>query len=384
MSRRAANGEGTVRFNEKRNRFEGRVTVGVNASRQPVRRMVTGKSERDVRTKMRKLITSTEAGLKPAPRALTVAKFLDGWQADILPGTVALTTESQYRGIIARYLIPRLGRHRLANLTAQDVTRMLRALEAEGYSSTTMRLSRAVLRRALRYGEQEGYVARNVAAIADPPKSTADEVKMLAPAEARALLDAVVGHRLEAAVTVALTCGLRISELLGLSWDQVDLDAVPPRLSVRRGLKYVPGTGLFLSDVKTAKSRRTVALPLLAAAALKRQKAVRRDNATNWPLKPLGVDLVFRADNGEALDPANFRKALGKLSDDAGIGHVTPHQLRHSAASLMFAQGVPLKVVSETLGHSGIAITADIYVDLLDESRQEAASAIDRMLGGGA
>lgn len=390
--RRAANGEGTVRHNAERNRYEGRVTVRMDGDGRPVRRMVTGKSEREVRRRMRELITATEQGLTPAARSLTVGRFLEEWLTDVLPGTVAPPTYVQYEGIVKRYLKPQLGRHTLQSLTARHVTVMLRHLATPtkehpaGYSSTTLRLCRAVLRRALRYAEQEGHVVRNVAAIADPPKAERVEGRTLTVEQARALLAAVRGHPHEAAFVVALNCGLRISELLGLAWDSVNLDSTPAKITVRRGLKYVPGTGLLLADVKTAKSRRTVNLPLAAAASLtahrRAQRAAQLAAGPRWPVAPLGADLVFRASNGEALDPSNFRKELSKATTAAGLGHWHPHELRHSAASLMLAQGVPLKVVSETLGHSGIAITADIYAHLLDESRSEAAAAMDRAIGG--
>lgn len=385
VERRAANGEGSVRYNAERERYEGRVTLRTSANGSPLRRMVTGKSEREVRKRMRDLMAANDQGLTPAARSLTVGRFLDQWITDVLPGTVAPPTFAQYEGIVKRYLKPQLGRHTLASLTARHVTMMLRDLDAKGYSSTTLRLCRAVLRRALRYAEQEGMVMRNVAAIANPPKATTTEGRTLTPDQARAFLVAVRGHRLEAAFVVALTCGLRISELLGLGWDCVHLDT-PARITVKRGLKYVPGTGLLLSDVKTAKSRRTIHLPLTAAATLtahrKAQRAERLAAGTSWQTDPLGVDLVFRATNGAPIDPSNFRKELSKATTAADLGHFAPHELRHSAASLLFAQGLPLKVISETLGHSSITVTADVYAHLLPGSRSEAADAMDRMIGG--
>ena len=145
-----------MRHNASRDRYEGRVTVGLDGKGQPVRRMVTGQSEREVRRRMRDLQAAAEAGLTPAVRTLSVSRFLTEWVTEVLPGTVALPTQGQYEGIVTRYLRPRLGRHTLTGLTARDVTKMLRDLGAEGYSSTTLRLCRAVLRRALRYAEQEG------------------------------------------------------------------------------------------------------------------------------------------------------------------------------------------------------------------------------------
>ncbi|MDP2291486.1 MAG: hypothetical protein Q8M22_09870, partial [Actinomycetota bacterium] len=115
VERRAANGEGSVRYNAERERFEGRVTLRTSANGTPLRRMVTGKSEREVRKRMRDLMAANDQGLTPAARSLTVGRFLDRWISDVLPGTVAPPTFAQYEGIVKRYLKPQLGRHTLAS-----------------------------------------------------------------------------------------------------------------------------------------------------------------------------------------------------------------------------------------------------------------------------
>jgi integrase len=230
---------------------------------------------------------------------------------------------------------------------------MLMGLETEGRSPNTRRLARSVLRRALRWAEAEGIVSRNVAAIAHGVRIGAAEGRTLTPDEGRHLLASLDGDRLEAAFTVALSLGLRRGELLGLAWGDIDLDAKPGRLTVRRALKRLP-TGLALEDTKTRGSRRTVHLP--------------------------GPVVVFRTPFGTAIDPDNFRNRCYLVTEAAGLGRWSPHELRHSAASLLLAQGVPLKVVSETLGHASIRITADVYGHLLEPAKTEAAEAMTRSL----
>jgi integrase len=96
--------------------------------------------------------------------------------------------------------------------------------------------------------------------------------------------------------------------------------------------------------------------------------------------RPLGADLVFRTPVGTAVDPDNFRNLTYRVTEAAGLGRWSPHELRHSAASLLLAQGVPLKIVSETLGHASIRITADVYGHLLEPAKAEAADAMERAL----
>jgi len=200
-------------------------------------------------------------------------------------------------------------------------------------------------------------------------------------------VEAVRGHRLEAAFVVALGCGLRVSELGGLAWPDVKLNtAGPSTITIRRGVKRVTGLGLIAEEVKTSHSRRTLHLPVAATDALrshkKRQAEERLQMGARRPEKPLGHDLVFRTLTGLPLDAGAFWRALTAVTVKAGLGHWHPHELRHSAASLMIDADVPLKVVSETLGHSTIGVTADIYSHLLSKSRQQAADAMTRALGG--
>jgi integrase len=227
-----------------------------------VRKSVSGKTKRDVLQRMRELERRVGTNLPPPPKNATVGTMLDLWLTEVLPGTVSEVTESQYRDVIRLYLKPRLGRRKLQDLTPLDVTRMLRDMEQptvtrpSGYSSNTRRLARSVLRRALRWAEVEGMVARNVAALANPVKMVQPEGRTMTPEQARVFLDHVRGDRLEALYVVALSLGLRVSELLAVGWDDVNLDpldGLPSTLKVHRGLKRIRGRGLVIEGERHAR-----------------------------------------------------------------------------------------------------------------------------------
>ena len=392
--RRRANGEGGIHEDKARGRWVGSITVGYDGKRQ-VRRSVTGRTKREVVDKLNALRQAADAGLAPARAELTVTRFLETWLTDVLPGTVAPLTQWNYEQVARRYVIPTIGQKRLRTLTARDVAVMLRQLEQgdpkakpprRPVAPNTRRAARSVLRRALRWAEAEGMVARNVAQIAPGVRIGGTEGRTLTIDDARRLLAAVEGHRLEAAFSVALALGLRRGELLGLAWDDLELDREPSRLAVRRALKRVPGQGLVLDEPKTKTSRRTVHLPRPVVAALRahrvRQAAERLQAGPEWVAAPLGVDLVFRTPFGTPVDPDNFRHACYRLTEDAGLGRWSPHELRHSAASILIAQGVDLKLISELLGHSSIRVTSDVYGHLLDAGKAHAAAAMDAALWG--
>ncbi len=387
-----SNGEGTVRRNVERSRWEARFTVGNDGNGRPVRKMATGATKVVALKRMREAQDAAASGRDPVRRDHTVGRYLGEWLDDVLPGTVAAATEGQYREVVRRYIIPCIGRKHLATLSAGDVSKMLRdmatptAERPNGYSPTSQRLARSILRTALAHAEREGHVSRNVAALAKGVPQQRSEGRTMTPAEATKFLIHIRGDRDEAAYVVALSCGLRVSELLGLAWDCVSIDSTPATIDIRRGLKYVPGLGLLVGDVKTTTSRRTVHLTEQAVVTLKRHRAIQRAERLKlgrfWNDLPLGVDFVFRTVDGTARDPSNFRKALSATTNAAGLGHWHPHELRHSAASLLLAQGVSLKTIADTLGHSSITVTANVYAHLLDDARAEAAEAMSRALSG--
>lgn len=358
---------------------------------------------------MREIQRLADADLPIPPRTLTVGAMLDQWLTVVLPGTVSRVTEGQYQDNVRLYLKPRLGEHKLRELTPLDVTRMLRDMETptitrpNGYSPNTRRLARATLRRALRWAEVEGMVHRNVAGLANAVRVEQPEGRTMTPEEARLFLDHIRGDRLEALFVVALSLGLRVSELLAVGWDDVTLEPVAgksPTMNIHRGLKRIRRVGLVIEGVKTRTSRRNIHLPAVTVAALQehriRQNIEKLRYPGSWPPTPLGVDLIFRTVDGTPLDPSNVWKALSvatkhagaeyldeehtEIKPGTGLGHWHPHELRHSAASLLLAQGVPLKVVSDLLGHSGINVTANVYAHILAPARDEAAAAMDRAL----
>jgi integrase len=183
-----------------------------------------------------------------------------------LPGTVAASTEDSYVDTVRLHLIPALGRKRLVKLTVADLDRLWKTKRDAVYGSNSVRIMRTVLRRALGQAVREGIVSRNVAGLSVAPRIRASEGRTLTVDQARQLLDAAAGYRFEAAVVLALAYGMRRGEVLGLHWSALDWRAGTLRVthSVRRVKERDESsdrrTGVVVTELKTPKSRRTVAL----------------------------------------------------------------------------------------------------------------------------
>jgi integrase len=288
-----------------------------------------------------------------------------------------------YQRLLRLYVKPAVGRKVLTRLAPRDVTTTMREMADRALAPATINQARKVLGRALRRGMQEELVHRNVAAIVDGPVGRPHERRSLTPEQSRVLLRALQEERLGAAFVVALALGLRRGEVLGLRWDDVDLSGEAPRLRVRQQLQRQVGKGLVLTDLKTPKSRRTLDLPSQVAGILRSHRAGQRTErlraGSDWADTH---GLVFTTPLGKPVDPDNFRHLLARITEGAGLGTWKTHELRYSAGSLLFAMGIPMKVISETLGHSSERVTSDIYVQVMESHRAEAAQAMSKTLWG--
>ena len=283
--------------------------------------------------------------------------------------------------MIRLYIAPELGHRSLSRLAPQDLESLYGKLLAKGLSPRSVRLVHAVIHRALRQAERWSLVSRNVARLVDAPRPAAAEIRPFSPEEIRQLLTAAEGDRLGALYVLAVTSGLRQGELFGLRWADVDLDSELVR--VRQQLHHTRD-GWTFTEPKTRAGRRTVAIPRIAVAAMRQHRV--RQNAERLRCGPAweDLDLVFTNETGRPCERRNLvRQSFQPLLERAGLRRVRFHDLRHSAATLLLAEGVHPKVVQERLGHASISITMDTYSHVLPTMQAEAAAKLDSFFEAG-
>ncbi len=371
MSKRA-NGEGSI-YQRRDGRWAASLSIGRGR-----RKHFLGHSRGDVGRKLNAALKARDDG---APIVVderqTLGQFLTRWLADRVEPTARPATVRGYESKIRVHITPALGSVPLVKLTPQRLQSFLNERLKSGLSPRTVHHLRAIVRAALTDAVKWGLVTRNVADLVDPPRVPHQEIRALSPAEAQALLEAVRGNRLEAVYSVALALGLRQGEALGLRWEDVDLDA--GTLRVRRSLQRIGGAFHFV-EPKTIRSRRTLALPDVAARALRDQRL--RQLQERLAAGPMWEEhgLVFARANGAPLLGSNVTRDFQRLLARAGLRRLRFHDMRHACASLLIAQGVHPRVVMETLGHSQIAITMNLYAHVLPEAQREAAAQMDAVL----
>ncbi len=334
--------------------------------------MVYGRTKRDALDKLEKARSDKSHGLEPVDQRLTTGQWLDTWMTEHC-GDLSAGSRSTYRNAVESYVRPAVGAIPLAKLTPAHVEKMSRDLRQRGLSANTAKAAHRVLRASLSVAERHGIVHRNVAAIAAGPKrdDRARTDDTLKPEEAEAVIDAAKGDRLGALATVLLTLGLRKGEALALRWENIDLDGPEPSLTVASTLSRVAGQGITVGPTKTTGSEGTIPLvePALSdLRAHRKSQAAERLAAGTW----VDPGIVFASPIGTWTDPRNVLRYWHEWTQAAGLGKRRMHASRHTCATIMLANGIPLEVVSAVLRHSSIRITADTYARVGADAKRKA------------
>lgn len=375
MSRRRAPGEGSI-YRRADGLWVGSLTVGYSGGRRQ-RKVIYGQTKRDVQARLKPLQEDAATGLPVHSQSPQLKEYMRDWLDAIRPGLRPKTFAS-YEGVTRLHILPMIGDIRLERLAVGDVARLLQLKQHQGLSPRSVRYIGHVLRNALNKAVRWGIVGRNVASLADLPREVHKDVRVLSPDEARRLVEAARGDRLEALWILSVSTGLRLGEVLALRWNDVDLNR--RELRVTKALQRQTGRGLVVTEPKTRRSRRTIIIPILVAERLRRHQA-QQELDFQAAQAPYGEDgLIFTSTSGAALDSSNVARSFKRLLQRAELSSIRFHDLRHSCASLLLAQGVSPRVVMETLGHSRISVTMDTYTHVMPALQRDAADAMDRAL----
>ena len=371
-----ANGEGST-FRRKDGSWSGELSYR-DRDGAAKRRTVYGKTQTEVRAKLKEARQRLDAGAPVNDATMTLASWLEEWIGKALEASDRKrATKDLYAGMARSHLVPLLGGTTLDRLRPSDVEALIVRKREAGLSPSTIRTIYTVLRTALDVAVRDGLVHRNVAMAVKRPAVERTDATYLSVEQAQQLLGALRDDRLESLYRLMLATGLRRGEALALHWRDVDLDAGLAR--VRWTLSRT-SKGLEIGEPKTERSRRTLPLPRSAVATLDAHRI--RQTTERQAAGPAWTDsgLVFTTEVGTPLEPRNVLRRFDALARRAGLEGVHLHTLRHSAASFLLAAGTHTKVVQEHLGHSSYAITADIYSHVAPAQAREAADRMDEAI----
>jgi len=367
------------------------------------RRPVYAKSEELVSEKLRAMQARSDQGIPAEATSWTVEAFLNHWLANIVEPSRKPKTYQGYEGIVRMHLIPFIGHRKLHKLTGADVRRMMQQLRSSCLccrqrvdarrdsprccaageccdrrpSPRLVQQVHSVLRNALQAAVREELLQRNVAKLVQVSGVTYEVNRGVDTTQAKRLLDSAKEDRLEALYVLALYLGLRRGELLGLMWEDVDLEQKV--LTVRRNLQRVGGQ-LRAVTPKTMRSRRTIPLIDLCVTALREHKERQDRERTAAGEKWSESSYVFATVRGTAIEPDNIRRSWYPLREAAGLDGMRFHDLRHSCVTLLLGLKVPPHIVRDIVGHTNLDVTMSIYAHVSLDDKRAALESLERHL----
>ncbi|MEU3607264.1 tyrosine-type recombinase/integrase [Streptomyces sp. NPDC035033] len=372
--KRNPNGAGTIT-----QRSDGRYQAAVYVL-QPdgtrARKFAYGKTWAECDAKRRALLDKVDNGVPVSTRSMKLSEWLPYWLDNIVKPRRKKTTAAKYEVHVRLYLVPMLGSKRLESLGVADVRRFLVQLEKKT-SAATAKESHRVLRTALTAACREELVSRNVATLVEPPTVAARELSPWSLDETLDFLAAARKDPLYAAFVLAIALGFRRGEVVGLRWENVDLDKREIRVRTQR---QRVAREVYEDDPKGRRRKQTLPLPAICVAPLRwqrlKQAAARERAGGKWT----ETGYVFSTRTGQPIEPRNLYRSFTRVAKNAGLRVVRLHDARHGTATLLTAAGVPPRVVMEILGHSQIAVTMNVYTHVVQDTQREAVSHVDRLL----
>ena len=381
MAKRRANGEGNIR-KRKDGRWEGRYTAGRNpATGRAIYKNVLGKTQAEVKEKLKKAIEETKGLDVAKAESYTVGQWMDVWYEYYAQIKVRPSSHKTYEGYIKNHIKPSIGNIPLTKLTTLDLQRLYQKLLTEGrvdrleaqnqpkgLSPKTVRNINQVISSAMQLAIQQHLIPQDPTDGCALPKTEHREMQTLSADQLTAFLLEAKHSGVFEMYYIDLATGLRRGELLGLKWEDIDFST--QTLRVRRQVGRINGE-VREAPLKTKNAYRTISLGTDAVGVLKQQRE-----------KQPSSSYVFPGPTGGPIAPDSVLHMLHRVLDRAGLPEIRFHDLRHTFATLALQNGVDVKTVSGMLGHFSAGFTLDTYAHVTTAAQKKAAETMGEVLAG--
>jgi integrase len=333
-----------------------------------------------------KIVNELHSGGYVAPDRLTLGEWVTQSWLPMTKTRVKPSTFDSYRANLKSHVLPALGGRVLQQLTAPMLNTLYADLLNHGgergpLAPKTVRYIHTILHKALADAIDGGIIGANVAERAKPPRpnrSPAHKIQCWEPTELAAFLESVTGTRLEAAWRLAAMTGMRRGEVLGLRWCDVEFDA--SRIAVRNAVVSVAYE--VLESSPKSHQARVIDLDRETTALLQRHRERQQQEREDFGAGYNDLDLVTCAEDGSPIHPQSFSQAFATAIERADLRKIRLHDLRHTHATIAVKAGVPVKVISERLGHESPAFTLKQYAHVVPGMQAGAAGLIAAVVAG--
>jgi integrase len=308
------------------------------------------------------------------PAKVTIGELMDMWFEQYVKTKCRPKSIETYERLIRLHIKPAIGKMKVNQIKPLHIQQFL-SEQIGKLETSTIRMLRSACRNAFQWGIDMEIVGFNPVEKAKPPKRQPKEMKYWDEEQVKRFLEVAKDHRYYPIFYLAIFTGMRRGEILGLKWEDVDLET--GRISIKRTLVNVNSKMVLQDAPKTKNARRVVDISESVVEVLKQHK---KRQAEEMLMMGIRSDMVFTSLTGQFVKPSNLAKSFQRLTVKTGNPRIRFHDLRHTHATLMLKAGVHPKVVSERLGHSSISITLDTYSHVIPSMQKDAANLMDSLI----
>lgn len=380
-----ANGQGHIRKRKDNGLWEGQYVAGRKPNGKPDRKSVYGKTQNEVSKKLTALTNDVNTGFYIAPDKITVAQWFDIWLNEYL-GAVKETTSTQYKYHVDFNIKPYLGHIRLQKLTTPMIQRLYRTRLNEApkggktLSPKSIKNLHGVIHKALDKAVQCRFIPFNPSDACELPRVEKKEMVILRDEYLTKFLEEIKGKQYENLFFVDLFTGMRMGEIIGLTWDNVDFDKGIIHIVKQLKRKVGNNNKYFFDTLKNGKTR-DIAPASKVFSVLRRIKKEQAENKLKYGSSFDNTDnLVFTNEIGEHLGVEAIEQALKRRGTAIGLPELRFHDLRHTYATLSIQNGDDIKTTSESLGHATVAFTLDVYAHVTDKMKRDSADRMQKFI----
>ena len=365
MAKRAPNKAGSIRQRPD-GRWEGRITVVDPLTGQKRRRSVYGDTQSAVRKEMTSIIKSVDDGTYIEPSKMTVKQWLDAWMEKYCKPALKPLTYETYQITIRKHITPYIGNMKLQAVRGVHIQDIYNKMTDEGLNGKTVKNTSVLLHKAFGMALKQGYMTTNPVDATELPRVVKKEIVPLSDEEIPLFLTAINDSEYKNAFALSLFTGMRLGEVLGLSWGQVDFKKKEIIVNQQLQKGKTGACEYYIAPYTKNSKPRTIKPPPIAFDYLKDEQAkqigyrLRAGKAWTNP-----DNLVFTNPLGEHLAFKTYYTRFKKIGASIGRPDLRPHDLRHTFATMSIALGIDDKAVSELLGHSSVSFTHNNYVELV-------------------
>lgn len=359
-------GEGNIR-QRKDGTWEARYSLGVDADGKRIRKSIYGKTRNEVSKKLNQVLNQVNTNTHIEPSKITVKDWIYIWLRDYKKTSVSATTYNSYKRQLELYIIPHLGHICLKNLRPEQVQSTFNKMK--DLSDRNIKYTRTVFNMCMKRAKINKLIYDNPCEYIDLPKGKPPQKKkVFTETEQIKFLNAIDGHMYEVAFLVLISTGMRVGELLGLTWDNIDFDEYT--ITIDKALSRAKGE--LFTEPKTDTSYRVIpVLPVI-------MDRIRKHKVEQNKIKlQVGKDynphnLVFTNSFGAPVAFRTFSRSLERVLKDNDLPILSPHELRHTFATRGLEAGMDMKELQELLGHSSMKLTSDLYTHVLIKQKRKA------------